>query len=349
MKIVYFAHSLLSRGGDKMVLAHAGWLASHGHDVELCCNVVKTVLEIPEGVRITRPLLPGIVGTVLSALLQRRDAGVVLASIIPMACFLFPRSRQKVIYFAQDYDESYYTLPILKWMVRLFYYLGLRFFEIPTIAVSQPLADLLRKRFRARVAVAENGVDTKVFYPEPDPKLIATKDNRQAILILSRSDRRKGFDIAQDVIKSLLKSHPDIFEVWTVGEPCTGYFSGTVHRDFGYVGEERLRPIMSSADIFFYPTRHEGFGLMPLEAFACRCPVVTTDAVTFASHLENALVAGVEDIKQTVDLIIRALTDKSLTERLIDQGIHTAEKLSLGETEKQFASAITSIAVRGER
>src|SRR5204862_149244 len=135
----------------------------------------KTVLEIPEGVRISRPLLPGIVGTLLSALLQRKDADVVLASIIPMACFLFPRSRRRVVYFAQDYDESYYISPILKLLVRTFYYVGLRLFRIPTISVSHPLADLLRVRFRSWVDVVENGVDMKVFFPDPEPELIACK------------------------------------------------------------------------------------------------------------------------------------------------------------------------------
>jgi glycosyltransferase involved in cell wall biosynthesis len=328
-----------------MVLAHAGWLASQGHDVELCCNVVKTVLEIPEGVRISRPLLPGIVGTVLSALLQRRDADVVLASIIPMACFLFPRSRPRVVYFAQDYDESYYNSPILKLLVRTFYYVGLRLFRIPTISVSHPIADLLRVRFRAWVDVVENGVDTKVFFPDPDPDLVAAKGNRRAVLLLSRSDRRKGFDIAQDVIKSLSKSYPDIFEVWTVGEPCAGLFPDIIHhRDFGYVGEEKLRQVMSSANLFLYPSRHEGLPLMPLEAFACRCPVVTTDAVTFASHLENALVAPVGDIERITKFMLQMLTGSAAIEQLADRGLQTAEKMSLDRTLAQFASILDRLA-----
>lgn len=331
-----------------MVLAHAGWLASHGHDVELCCNVVDTIFQIPDSVRITRPCYQGSFGTVLSALFRRRDADVVLASIIPMACFLFPRSRRKVVYFAQDYDESYYASPLKKRLIRFFYYVGLSLCRIPTIAVSHPLAELLRTRFRSNVTVAENGVDSKVFYPDPDPELVAAKGGRPAVLLLSRRDRRKGFDIARTVVGRLSKTHSSIFEVWSVGEPATGLFSDIVHRDFGYVGEERLRRIMSSADIFLYPTRHEGFGLMPLEAFACRCPVVTTEAVTFASHLENALVAEVENVEQIADFMVRALTDKALVERLSDQGLHTAKKLSLGETEEQFAYAISSIVTRGQ-
>jgi len=340
MKIVYVAHSLLNRGGDKMVLAHAGWLASHGHEVELCCNVVDTILDIPETVRITKPIFPRTIGTILSALLQRRDADIVLASIIPMACFLYPRSRINVVYFAQDYSESHYTSPFLKGVIRLLNNVGFRFFRIPVIAVSNHLADLLKKRYQARVEAVENGVDTKVFFPEPNAELIHGKGSRKALLLHSRNEPAKGFDIAQRVVRRLSAEVSDTFEVWTVGVKCSAIFDGVIHRDFGYVAEERLRQIMSSADIFLYPTRHEGFGLMPLEAFACRCPVVTTDAVAFASHQENALVAPVEDVEMLSTYALQILSGSVKVDVLQKNGLQTAEKMSLEKSMAHFASIL---------
>jgi glycosyltransferase involved in cell wall biosynthesis len=344
MRIIYVAHSLLNRGGDKIVLAHAGWLIACGHEVEFCCNVVDTVLVIPEGVRFSKPLFSGTLGTIVSALLQRRDADIILASIIPMACFLYPRSRRKVVYFAQDYSESYYTSSLLRGVVRLFNYVGLSFFRIPVIAVSNHLADLLRNRFRALVDVAENGVDTEVFYPDQDPELINAKGDRKALLLFSRNDPGKGFDIALNVVRRLAAEVPGLFEVWTVGESCKGIFEGVIHRDFEYVREDRLRQIMSSADTFLYPTRHEGFGLMPLEAFACRCPVVTTDAVAFASHLENALVAPVGDIERITDYTLQIMSGSAENERLTNRGLQTAEKMSLKRALAQFASILDHMA-----
>jgi glycosyltransferase involved in cell wall biosynthesis len=340
MKIVYFAHSLLSRGGDKMVLAHAGWLAAHGHKVELCCNVVDTVLDIPEGVQISKPYFSGTLGTILSAFLQRWDANIVLASIIPMACFLFPQSRRKVVYFAQDYDESYYVTSFMKNLVRFFYRFGLSLCHIPTIAVSHPLADLLRKLFNATVVVAENGVDTNMFYPDTDQDMVTAKCNRRAVLLLSRSDRRKGFDIARAVIGRLRETYANMFEVWTVGESCTGIFDGIVHRDFGYVGEERLRQIMSSADMFLYPSRHEGFPLMVVEAFACKCPVVTTTAVPYARHEENALVGAVGDVSGLTDLVSVLLRDENKRRVIIERGSRFAAEHSLEISKAEFEEAL---------
>jgi glycosyltransferase involved in cell wall biosynthesis len=348
VKILFYRHSLLSRGGDKMVVAHANNLVLAGHDVCITTADFNTVFSLDPRILLNK--LPTInkFATIVGAFKNKFDADLIIADIIPMACFLFPRYRRKVVYFAQDYDESYYTSPFLMRLIRFFYLVGLDFFHIPTIAVSHPLADLLRKRFNANVFVVENGVDAKVFYPDPDSELVAAKGDRKAVLLLSRSDQRKGFDIARTVINRLRETHANIFEVWTVGENCAGSFDGIVHRDFGYVEEERLRQIMSSADVFLYPTRHEGFGLMPLEAFACRCPVVTTETVAFAYHLDNALVAGVENVKQIADFTLRALTEPTLVEHMTVQGVHTANKLSLDETEEQFVSAITSIRARGQ-
>jgi glycosyltransferase involved in cell wall biosynthesis len=320
-----------------MVLAHANWLAAHGHEVEIRCNVVDTVLKVPVNVRMTKPWLGGIVGTVLSAICEKREADIVIASIIPMACFLYPHSRRKLVYFAQDYDESYYTSRFMKGLVRLFYLLGLSCLRIPTIAVSKPLAELLRERFKASVEVTENGVDTKVFYPEPDPELVKAKEERRAILLLSRSDRRKGFDIAKEVMARLSKSHMDLIEVWTVGEPCSGFPPELIHRDFGYVDEVRLRRILSSCDLFLYPSRHEGLPLMPLEAFSCKCPVLTTTAVPYAVDGKNSLVTAIEDIHALYKSVIKLMEDPLLAEELAVNGALYAKESSLESASVKFA------------
>ena len=337
MKVVFFRHSLLSRGGDKMVLAHAGYLAACGPQVVIVSNVLNTVLDIPIGVSIEMLSRRGKFGTIISTLAQRIEAEVIVSDIIAMSLLLSLRNAGRVVYYAQDYDESYYTSRFMKGLVRLFYLLGLRYFRIPTIAVSEPLAELLRNRFNASVKVAENGVDTKVFYPDPDPELVKAKEGRKAILLLSRSDRRKGFDIARDVINSMSKSHPGASEVWTVGEPCTDIFTGVIHRDFGYVAELELRRIMSSADIFLYPTRHEGFGLMPLEAFACKCPVVTTMSVPYAVDGKNSFVTAIVDTDALYKSVVKLIEDPLLADEIVFNGALCAKESSLEMASVKFA------------
>jgi glycosyltransferase involved in cell wall biosynthesis len=45
-------------------------------------------------------------------------------------------------------------------------------------------------------------------------------------------------------------------------------------RMLGWVEEEALAPLYRGAELAFYLSRHEGFGLPPLECLACGTPVV---------------------------------------------------------------------------
>jgi len=324
-----------------MIVAHANHLVASGHDVCILSAVFDTVFTLDP--RITCDYLPSLskAATVLAALKTKVDADLIIADIIPMACFLLPRNRKKIIYFAQDYDESYYISAFPKGLIRFFYILGLRFIRLPTIAVSHPLANLLRKRFNANVSVVENGVDTSMFYPDPDKEMVVSKGTRKAVLLLSRSDPRKGFDIAIEVINFLPRRISENIEVWTVGEVASGRFLNVFRqRDFGYVGEEQLRKIMGSADIFFYPTRHEGFPLMVVEAFACQCPVVTTEAVPYAQQGLNALVSSVGNIADLIEMVEQLLVDTELAKTLCAEGTNFAAQHKLQKSLDDYASSL---------
>ena len=45
----------------------------------------------------------------------------------------------------------------------------------------------------------------------------------------------------------------------------------------GYVADEDLSPLYSGAEWFVYTSQYEGFGLPPLEAMQCGCPVITSN------------------------------------------------------------------------
>lgn len=75
----------------------------------------------------------------------------------------------------------------------------------------------------------------------------------------------------------------------------------------GYVPDEELSAFYSGARIFLYVSLYEGFGLPPLEAMQCGCPVITSDnsslpevvgdaAVMVNATDQDALVAALRDL-----------------------------------------------------
>ncbi len=326
-----------------MIVVYANHLAASGHQVTIKTNIVDTVFALDGRISVQPLRFSGMLGTILSALLEKTSSDVIIADIIAMVCLLSFRNSRKLICFAQDYDESYYSNNLQKLFIRLLYLLGLSLFKVRAIAVSSVLGDLLRSRFNADVRVVENGIDTNIFYFDPNPELLIAKEGRKAVLLHSRTDYRKGFDIAVKVISQLKSQSTIPFEVWTVGVPVKDLFTDCVHRDFGYVGEADLRRIMSSADGFLYPTRHEGFGLMPLEAMASGCAVITTDALSFAVHEENSLVSRIDDVDALTQHLSFILNNNDLFGHLIDAGKNLVSRHKLSAAAQQFESILVKL------
>lgn len=341
MKVVFFRHSLLSRGGDKMILAHAGYMAGQGWTVEIRTSQVDTIFPIPEGARIVDLGSKSKTATLWQALKSRFDTDFVVVDIIPLACLLSLRNRGRLIYFAQDYDESYFTHVWQRLFIRFLYFIGLSFLKIRTIAVADHLTELFRRRFRADVITVNNGVDSLVFFPETDTRLMEGKAGRKSVILLSRTDFRKGFDLCYKIIQRMRQLiEPDQVEIWTVGDPVESGFPGFIHRDLGYVGAERLRQILSSADAFLYHTRHEGFPLMALEALACGCPMAASSAVSVVDPCREALIAPVGNLDQAAGQLARILTDDALAGSLRKNGLAFARNHSLGMASKTFARVL---------
>src|SRR5262249_23596556 len=71
----------------------------------------------------------------------------------------------------------------------------------------------------------------------------------------------------------------------------------------GHVAQEHLPALYSGADVFVFPSTHEGFGIPVLEARACRARVVASDIsalheageedVTYVAPTEDGLRAGI--------------------------------------------------------
>lgn len=94
---------------------------------------------------------------------------------------------------------------------------------------------------------------------------------------------------------------------------------GIVHA--GVVSDEELKTLYSSALAFVFPSIYEGFGIPPLEAMKCNCPVIASSAASIPEVCGSAAyyfdpLSG-NDIKRALEHVV---ADSNLRAELILQG-----------------------------
>lgn len=343
LQVVFFRHSLFNRGGDRIVLEYANYLAERGHHVTFVVNQIATSFKVHHGIHLKRIPMPTKLGTIVYGVVGRFGGDVVLIDIIALALLLRP--FHPVIYLAQAHDVLYYRHPILRGLIAWLYRQFFRASRSPVIADSQFLASVFRAQYGASdIAVVEIGIDLDRFFPEPDRLLMANKSGRKAILILARSDvHRKGGDICQHVLRNLCQTGSDQYEVWVIGSSEVHLPTGVPITHFGNPTDNQLRTILSSADVLFYPSRHEGFGLFPLEAMACGCLVVTTTAVPYVTDGENAYAASPDDAEGLVARLTKVLVDASETAAIRERAREFARRYDIRKSQAEFETTLCAL------
>ena len=102
-----------------------------------------------------------------------------------------------------------------------------------------------------------------------------------------------------------------------------------VTRFQGYISENELPLWYNSAGCFVYPSVYEGFGLPPLEAMACGCPVVTSNTSSLPEVVgEAGWQVGPTDETALTEAISRLLTDRTERDRRRTAGLAQAARFS---------------------
>lgn len=100
------------------------------------------------------------------------------------------------------------------------------------------------------------------------------------------------------------------------------FASETIHY-VGHVSDAELRALYEHALALVYPSRYEGFGLPPLEAMTCGCPVVISDQpalLEIAGSSEAVLVTGMADVEGLARKMVQLAEDADLRCRLSERG-----------------------------
>ncbi len=104
----------------------------------------------------------------------------------------------------------------------------------------------------------------------------------------------------------------------------------------GYVPDDDLVKLYNSADVFVYPSLYEGFGLPPLEAMACGCPVITSNTSSLPEVVGDAgIMVDPLDADGLYQEIYEILTDDKLKSMLMKKSLQRASMFNWRRTAQE--------------
>ena len=100
-------------------------------------------------------------------------------------------------------------------------------------------------------------------------------------------------------------------------------------RCLGFVSNDDLPGLYSGAQAFVYPSLYEGFGLPPLEAMACGCPVISSDRGSLGEVVSDAAwIVNPEDVEDICDALLQLHSDAKSRAALVQKGLLRASEFS---------------------
>ncbi len=216
----------------------------------------------------------------------------------------------------------------------------------------------------ARVTTVLLGVDSEVFAPAPADRQAEVRAryglDRPYLCTLSTLEPRKNLTrlvAAYDIVCEAARLDLDLVLIGAQGwganeldalvdQPRRGRI-----RSLGYVPAEDLPTLLSAAAAMAYVSLYEGFGLPPLEAMACGCPVVCSGTTSLPEVVgDAALRVDPLDVESIADGLRRLLEEPTLAADLGVRGRARAEQLTWRATAEQTAAVYArAIAERPRR
>lgn len=97
----------------------------------------------------------------------------------------------------------------------------------------------------------------------------------------------------------------------------------------GFVADDDLPYLYNGASVFAFPSLYEGFGLPPLEAMACGCPVVTSNTSSLPEVVGDAgLMVDPNRPEELAEAMWRILEESELRAELRERGLKRAAEFS---------------------
>ncbi|MFL9894256.1 glycosyltransferase family 4 protein [Paraburkholderia sp. RL17-381-BIF-C] len=241
--------------------------------------------------------------------------------------------RQQVV---MVHDVAIYDLPEnYSWKYRLWYRVALSLLKRNArhiVTVSEFSKTRIMERLgidASRISVVWNGVDhfDKI---EPDTAILSRLNLRNDGYILAVGSLSVGKNLPR-ILAAMerLSEHHD-WKFVVVGGCDLGVFNPQAKASYdlaknvisaGFVSDGELRALYENAACFVFPSLYEGFGLPPLEAMSCGCPVIVSREASLPEVCgDAAMYCDAHSVDDIVDKVTQMMQDAALRESWRERG-----------------------------
>lgn len=264
------------------------------------------------------------VPTISSKYIREADATIATTWASAYKVAKLDQKCGKKYYFIQDYEiwdnkelgEQSYKLPLHH------------------IVIAKWIDKILTEQLGCEPAdIVYNGIDTDFFCPAQN------KEDHDKIrcLMLYHTLPKKGVADGVEAFERAKAQYYNLsltmFGMYKKPEiECLDYY-------YQKPKKEKIRDLYQQADIFIFPSREEGWGLTPLEAMACGCPVVGTNVgcmTELGVNGKNVLLSEPGDVSTLTKNIKKIIEDAGLRKELSENGAKTVAELSWEKSAEKF-------------
>ena len=212
------------------------------------------------------------------------------------------------------------------------------------IVISKWLADLARDRFGdSNVLHVPNSVDTNQFHAPA-----RGKQPTPTVGILYSAVHLKGLDVSLAALEEVRTKLGNLRVVAFGAERVSAELPLPQWIEFHYrPPQDEIPRLYAMCDAWLCGSRREGFHLPPLEAMACRCPVVSTRVGGPLDTVEegvNGFLVDVDDSDALAECLVRVLTlGEAQWKRMSDAALATATRYTWEDATDLLESALRNV------
>lgn len=205
---------------------------------------------------------------------------------------------------------------------------------------------------RSRLRVVHNAVSSCFFLPVAREGNEALREwglvDRAFVLLPGGLNYRKNADLVLKAWPLVHELHPDL-KLVVAGHCEPSYIApakalGATVELRGFVSDEALCALYTAAQVVWFPSLYEGFGMPVLEAMACGATVVASNSTSIPEVAGDVgILVSPTAISEHVDAIDSLLEDSSRREVLYRRGKDRAQTFTWARTAEQLRQCFQSL------